>query len=305
MPSRRLGYPLFALVSLLGSAVVALGLGVVAGDVSLSGSAASVAVSCWHFVFPRLSTPALLVLGMGSLGIAVVVCALRSAVRQLLDNRRLRPQQTRARIIRVGEQQVLVLDGGSLNAFTAGVLRPRIYLSQGALAALEPHQLNAVVAHEAHHVRRRDPLRLFMARIVVDGLFFLPVLGQLSRQLEALAELAADSAAAEAGGRSALAGALLAFDSAPAGAVGIAPERVDALLGCPAQLPLPVLALTAALLAVAALAAIALQMHGATPDGDRVSATQLIEQLCLVLKALLPLALAAALILRARAARAG
>ena len=145
-----------------------------------------------------------------------------------------------------------------------------------------------------------DPLRLFLARVATDGLFFLPVLGPLHARLAIQTELAADAAAVRAGGGPRpLARALLAFDSAPAGSVGIAPERVDELTGRPARLELPLALLAAGIAAIAALAAIALQLHGATAGRDEVNPAQLVEQLCLVLKTLLPLVLGAALILRA------
>jgi hypothetical protein len=79
-----------------------------------------------------------------------------------------------------------------------------------------------------------DPLRLASARVLCRALFFLPVLRPLHDGYADLAEVYADRAAlqADAGGRSALAAALLAFDaSAPPGASGISPHRVDSLLG--------------------------------------------------------------------------
>lgn len=41
-------------------------------------------------------------------------------------------------------------------AFTAGWVRPRIYLSDGLIAALDDEALETVIAHERAHARRRD-----------------------------------------------------------------------------------------------------------------------------------------------------
>ena len=134
-------------------------------------------------------------------------------------------------------------------AFCSGLLRPALHVSDGALAALGERELRAVVEHEAHHARRRDPLRLLAAQTAEDVFGFLPPLRGLARRQAALADLAADRAAVAAIGSPApLAGALLAFDDP-------APERVDHLLGRPLAGVAPG-ALAAAALAVAGLATV-------------------------------------------------
>jgi Zn-dependent protease with chaperone function len=119
-------------------------------------------------------------------------------------------------------RQVLVVPGRRPLAFCAGLLRPRVYVSTGALQCLGDDELAAVVAHEAHHAARRDPLRILIARAIGDAYS----LGALPRREQALAELAADAAVVRTRGAAPLASALLAFDAA-----GIAPERVDRLVG--------------------------------------------------------------------------
>src|SRR5262249_50433237 len=57
-------------------------------------------------------------------------------------------------------------------AFVLGMLKPRVYLSQGLLETLSPDDLRLVLAHEKAHARRRDPLRRFVA--AVGLLFHLP-----------------------------------------------------------------------------------------------------------------------------------
>ena len=132
-------------------------------------------------------------------------------------------------------------------AFCSGLLRPGLYVSDGALAALGDGELRAVVEHEAHHARRRDPLRLLAAQTAEDAFGFLPPLRGLARREAALADLAADRAAvAVIGSPAPMAGAMLAFDDP-------APERVDHLLGRPLAGAAPG-AIAAASVAVAALA---------------------------------------------------
>lgn len=120
-------------------------------------------------------------------------------------------------------------------AFCAGYLRPRIFISQGALDRLTPVEIRAVLAHERHHVRRRDPLRRLFARTVADSLFFVPILRRISDRYGALGEVAADEAAVlSAPDRRSLASALLKFserEPVPAAVAGIHPERVDHLMG--------------------------------------------------------------------------
>jgi hypothetical protein len=150
-----------------------------------------------------------------------------------------------------GEPDVVVFASESVHAFCAGLVRPRIYLSAGALQALGPDELRAVLAHERMHRARRDPLRLVSGRLLGEALFFAPAVRALVRSYDTLAELAADdhALAAVGGDRSVVASAMLAFDT------GVAPERADHVLGVPDDWTLPV-ALTTLTFAGAAAAAL-------------------------------------------------
>ena len=118
------------------------------------------------------------------------------------------------------------------------------------------------MAHESHHRRRHDPLRLLLARTVADAFRPLPPLAALAERHRALTELAADAAAVRAlGDVRPLASALVRFDEMHARAGGgVAPERVDQLLRrTPPQSVSPWL-LAAAGLALLGIAALALPM---------------------------------------------
>ena len=139
--------------------------------------------------------------------------------------------------------------GAAPVAFCAGLLRPRIFVSQGALLRLSAAELRAVVAHEGHHADRHDPLRLLIGRALTSALRLIPAVGALGHRQAMLAELAADTAAVRSLGSAApLAGALLAFDEDEQGSLaGVTPERVDHLLGelVHERLPPALLVLTA------------------------------------------------------------
>ncbi len=115
-------------------------------------------------------------------------------------------------------------------AFTSGWWRPRVYVARDLPERLAPDELEAVLAHEAEHVRRRDPLRLFVLRSLAQVLFWLPALGRLVADLADEWEIAADDAAARTHALP-LASAILRMAGADAGslepAVGF--QRADLL----------------------------------------------------------------------------
>jgi len=198
------------------------------------GGAPDIVIAGQRFTYPTVNLAAVLLLILAALGTAVVARALRASWRQLRDYRRF------VRGIAIigplpGHPGIDVIDDQAPHAFCAGYLRPRIYVSAGALAVLSDDELAAVLVHEDHHRAVRDPLRLASSRILSQALFFLPALPSLRDRYGDLAEERADAAAVRAAGETGpLASALLAFDAAaPPGASGISPGRVDSLLGQP------------------------------------------------------------------------
>jgi Zn-dependent protease with chaperone function len=139
---------------------------------------------------------------------------------------------------RSGASEVVCLDDTTAAAFCAGLLRPRVFVTSGMVAALADEELAAVLVHEAEHARRRDPLRRLAGRAAADVLFWLPLVGWWSRRRLEDAELAADRAAIGRVGRTPLARALRATAipaAAPVGARfdGAGAARVSQLLGDP------------------------------------------------------------------------
>lgn len=172
------------------------------------------------------------------------------------------PLWTAARRAGVSPQRVRVLDHSPNPAFTTGLLHPRIYVARSLGATLEPDQLVALLAHEAEHVRRRDPLRLFTMRALAYTLFWIPALRRLASDLADEAEIQADDAAVARASEVALAGALVKLAAWPAQRLLAAPgfaqqdllnRRVRRLLGEPVTVGTHVTwrSLTLALIALA------------------------------------------------------
>jgi Zn-dependent protease with chaperone function len=84
----------------------------------------------------------------------------------------------------------------ALAAFVAGLINPRIYITTATLARPDAAATTAVLGHERHHARRRDPLRLTAGRVLAQALFFLPPLQTLVERHQLMAELSADEQAA-------------------------------------------------------------------------------------------------------------
>ena len=182
----------------------------------------------------------------------------------------------------IAPHRVRVLDHSPNPAFTTGLLRPRIYVAQSLADALDANQLAALMAHEAEHVRRRDPLRLSIMRALACTLFWIPALRRLASDLADEAEVQADDAAVTCAGEVAVAGALVTLAAWPTQRLFAAPgfahedllnRRVRRLLGEPVNVGTHVTwrSLTCALAALAlvwtsGLAALQPAPHGAVAE---------------------------------------
>ena len=224
--------------SVLRLALLLAGAGVAASVASIGAAIASVHRSSAAtgrvdlagipFSYPRLNAAAWLLLGLALLAAIAIAIALHAALRQRLAYRGLL-----GRLEILGQlsnrPSVQVIADPRPQAFCAGYLRPKVYVSQAAVDLLREDELEAVIAHEQHHRLARDPLRLACGRILPHALFFVPALRALFTRYADLAELNADGAAVRAsGGPAPLASALLTFEASGA---GIEADRVDALLG--------------------------------------------------------------------------
>jgi Zn-dependent protease with chaperone function len=73
--------------------------------------------------------------------------------------------------------------------------QPTVVLTTGALQALDPAQLDAVLAHERAHLAGRHHLLVAMARIARQVLPFMPLMRDTEAQVTRLAEMHADDMA--------------------------------------------------------------------------------------------------------------
>jgi len=253
MPERPSALRIDALLALLGTIATVAAAAAVAVSL-LVGEDAAHAIDHAHeplLVHLLLEWP--LVAASALLALAVLLRGAAALRRDLRARRAIAPALAAARAERLAGFQVRIVGDDRPLAFCAGLLRPRVHLSSGLVAALGAAELRALLEHEAAHARRRDPLRRLTRELLAASLFFLPVLRQLAARRAALAELRADAAAVAACGGDAapLARALLAYERAGGGALAIDPERVDGLTGARSAWHPPTVAVAAALGALA------------------------------------------------------
>ncbi|MCF6157366.1 MAG: M56 family peptidase [wastewater metagenome] len=85
-------------------------------------------------------------------------------------------------------------------AFTSGLWKPKTYVSTAICSYLTSGELFAVILHETHHARSRDPLKLFLVQIFRSLNFFLPINSHLMKLYYSASEKAADDTAISTSG---------------------------------------------------------------------------------------------------------
>jgi Zn-dependent protease with chaperone function len=109
-----------------------------------------------------------------------------------------------------GPPPVAFLDRDGPALFCAGVRHPRIYVSRGAIALLDPEELRSALAHEAAHLERRDPERSWVVMGLRALMCLNPTFQVQARVLARDAERRADERGVELGAdRLALASSLI------------------------------------------------------------------------------------------------
>jgi hypothetical protein len=179
--------------------------------------------------------------------------------------------------LRGEDQGLVVVPIGKPCAFAAGLLRPRIVVSQGLLARTPPEFLSVVLEHEGAHRRGRHPLLLFVAETMARALP-LPPSRWAADALRFALELRADDHAAKRTkdrGLVAEAVATLAVDSVvPAPAFeGDEVRRVRRLLAPPPSTRIRAAFVIASLSALFVFAA-GHTAHCAAESANLLSATQ-------------------------------
>jgi len=153
-----------------------------------------------------------------------------------------------ARHLQISPPALVVTDDVSGGAAIVGIRRPVLLLDRSLATSLDSAELRGVVGHELAHVARRDNLLAFVAGLVGDIAFFVPMRRWMLRRLCEEREFAADQMVVAATRRpGALASGLLkAMDRSGPAALGSAAlvdgvtvvQRVEALVA-PSLPPAP------------------------------------------------------------------
>lgn len=126
---------------------------------------------CWHAVLPVLTTHLMLeghsladaaiaapgfVLAVSVIGVVAGVARAARSVRRLLA----------AATLPGGPQGTLILRTGAVMVAAAGLARPRVVVSAGALTELDDEELDASLDHERGHIARRHRFVLLLAELL-------------------------------------------------------------------------------------------------------------------------------------------
>lgn len=79
-----------------------------------------------------------------------------------------------------------------LIVFCHGLLKPRILVSTALFDKLTNIELKTVIAHEAYHVKRKDPLRIFLTQLASNFFSFIPNTKELLTNFKLSVEISAD-----------------------------------------------------------------------------------------------------------------
>jgi Zn-dependent protease with chaperone function len=239
--------------------------------------------------YPAANPGAIIVTVLAGIGLLMAFVAVWGAVRELRADRSFR-QAVAGRSPRP-LHGAWVIEGRRPQAFCAGLLHPRVYVSTGAMQLLDAAALAAVLAHERHHARRHDPLRLACGRVLARSLFFVPALRGLAQRQHALSEISADEASvlSTGGDASALASAMLSFSQAASEQeLGVDPERIDFLLGERSHWGLPISLCLGAAAALSLFVGLAVLASHAATGSATLAPPFLSSQPCVAVLATIP-----------------
>ncbi|MGG1599099.1 M56 family metallopeptidase [Paenibacillus naphthalenovorans] len=88
--------------------------------------------------------------------------------------------------------EFIVVNDEKFIALTIGFFQPRIIVSTGVLSMFSNHEVEAILLHEWYHCRNRDPLKMFLLALILDGLGYIPTMKAMVRDFKTWKELLAD-----------------------------------------------------------------------------------------------------------------
>ena len=232
--------PLLAIVTYLAAAwsvAAALGLAgltLAIHATALAGGLSSLIGACVLRLRDAYATPGgAIVAGLGlTLTGAVVARTAVAAITHLRAVRRHALQHAEAARL-VGHREstlgAVLVDHAQPAAYCVAGPQPTVVVTTGALQALDPGQLDAVLAHERAHLAYHHHRMLAIARIASQVLPFIPLARDAAAQIARLIEMHADDAATGARDGEVLATALVALASTASPAPGLAAAATDAV----------------------------------------------------------------------------
>ena len=240
--------PLLAIVTYLAAgwsviaALVLAGLTLAVHATALGGGLSDLIGACVHRLRATYGTPGGAIVAELGLILAGAVLA-RTVLTAIAHFRAARRQALRhaqtARLVGQPDPALgaVLVEHAQPTAYCVAGRQPTVILTTGAVQALDPSQLDAVLAHERAHLTGRHHWLLAMARIGREVLPFLPLMRDAEEQVARLVELHADDAATRARDPRLLATALvvLATSASPAPALAAGAtdsvQRIHRLLG--------------------------------------------------------------------------
>lgn len=224
-----------AIAALAGLALIPASILIVtmANALAEHGGSGSLLDRCGTLIIALLDEPlarpdvmlSLLLLVLGAIGIVVGA------------TRAWRSQASARLLARTGDGELVLAPSTERFAFTTGLLRPRVVVSQGLLDDTPPEWRRVVLSHEDAHRRGRHPLLVLAAETLARGIPLLPLKWAadfLRLSLEAVAD---EHAARAVGDQTLVAEAIAGVALAPAGSVvsfeGNEIRRVRRLLAAP------------------------------------------------------------------------
>jgi len=232
--------PLLGIVAYLAagwSVIVALGLAgltLAVHATALGGGLSHLIGACVHRLQATYGTPGgatvaglglTLAGGVAARTVLTAMTHFRTAGRQAL-----RHAQT-ARLVGQPEPAfgAVLVEHSQPAAYCVAGRQPTVILTTGAVQALDPAQLDAVLAHERAHLAGHHHRLQALARIAREVLPFLPLTRDAEEQVARLVELHADDAASRARDPRLLATALVVLATAGSPAPTLAAGATDAV----------------------------------------------------------------------------
>lgn len=170
-------------------------------------------------------------LGLALAGAVLARAAVTAAAHLRAAGREARRHAETARLVGHPEPGLgaTLVDHPQPAAYCVAGRHPTVILTTGAVRALDPEQLSAVLAHERAHLAGHHHRLRAMARIARQVLPFLPLMRDADVQVARLVELHADDAATRARDPQALAAALVVLATGASPAPALAAAATDAI----------------------------------------------------------------------------